>query len=162
MPPSAFIGDEAEYPLHLMPYASLTLSDGRGANQPWLQEVPDPMTTARWNTWVELNPSTAARFGLVNNSVVRIVSPYGELEAPVVLYPGIRPDVIAVPLGQGHQDLGRFAAGRGAQVMNLIAPDGARDELLWASTRVRLEPLGRFKTLARLENLEGEGRESIR
>jgi anaerobic selenocysteine-containing dehydrogenase len=160
VPPAAFIGEPERYPFYLLPYESITLSDGRGANQPWLQETPDPMTTARWGTWVELNPETASRLGLTDNDLVLVSSPVGQLTAPVVVYPGIRPDVVAIPIGQGHQDYGRYAAGRGSNVMELIAPSAGRLE--WGSTRVQLEPVGESVKLARLESLDGEGRESIR
>jgi anaerobic selenocysteine-containing dehydrogenase len=162
--PAEFLGDAGTYPFYLMPYESVTLSDGRGANQPWLQETPDPMTTAQWNTWVEINPVTAEHLGLEDNDVVRIRSPYGELEASVVLFPGIRPDVIAIPTGQGHTDLGRFAMDRGANVMQLIAPapGGMEGQLTWGATRVSVEPIGKVKQIARLESLDGEGRENLR
>jgi anaerobic selenocysteine-containing dehydrogenase len=122
------------------------------------------MTTARWETWVELNAETAASLGVADNDVVRVISPYGELEAPVVVYPGIRPDVVAMPVGQGHKDYGRFAQDRGSNPIRLIAPleEPESGALAWGATRVRLEPTEGRKVLARLENLEGEGRESLR
>lgn len=152
------------FPYFLLPYPSLLLSAGRGANQSWLQETADPMTTARWNTWVEINPQTAAELGLQDNDLVRVSSAGGALQAPVVLNRGLRPDVIAIPLGQGHQDYGRLAAGRGANVIELItgASPGEVPRLNWASTRVQLEPVVGTQKLARLESLEGEGRETIR
>lgn len=158
-----FAGDAESYPFHLHPYASVTLSGGQGANLPWLQEAPDPMTTARWGTWVELNPETAHALGVEDNDVVRVTSPYGQLEAPVVVYPGIHPEVIAIPVGQGHTDYGRFAAGRGSNPLRLVAPatDADSGGLAWGATRVRLERTGKTQTLARLENLDGEGRESL-
>ncbi|HZD55459.1 MAG TPA: molybdopterin dinucleotide binding domain-containing protein, partial [Anaerolineales bacterium] len=159
-----FEGQAETYPFHLYPYPSLTLSDGRGANLPWLQETPHPMTTACWGTWVELNPETARSLGVIDNDVVRVISPHGELEASVVVYPGIRPDVVGMPVGQGHQDYGRFAQNRGSNPMALVAPlvDANAGALAWGATRVRLEPVGRRKVIARLESLEGEGRESLR
>lgn len=162
--PAQFSGDSAKFPYYLVPFESLALSDGRGANQPWLQEIADPMTTAHWNTWVEINPETAATLGLTDNDIVRVISPQGQLEAPVVVYPGIRPDAVAIPTGQGHRDYGRYAAERGANVIGLISPvpNQASGTFAWGATRVRLEPVGRSGRLARLENLDGEGRESIR
>ncbi len=160
LPAAEFLGDSQALPYHLMPYESITLSDGRGANLPWLQEAPDPMTTARWNSWVELGTETADQLGLHDDDLVRVSSSAGEFIAPVVVYPGIRPDVVAIPTGQGHQDYGRFAAGRGSNVMGLLAP--STESLLWASTRVRLERVGESSPLARLESLDGEGRETIR
>lgn len=163
IPKAEFVGAETEYPYHLYLYESVTLSDGRGANQPWLQEAPDPMTTARWNTWVEINPETAAQLGLQDNDLVLIRSPHSELRAIVVVFPGIRPDVVALPLGQGHSDLGRFASDRGANAFKLIAPSEEETGLpLWSSTRVQLIPQRASAPLARLESLDGEGRENLR
>jgi anaerobic selenocysteine-containing dehydrogenase len=159
----AFLGDPASYPYHLVPYESLTLTDGRGAHLPWLQEVPHPMTTARWNSWVEIHPQAAARLGVKDNEVVRVVSPTRSLELPVVVYPGMLPDVVAIPTGQGHEASGRFASKRGGNVFQLIpAPNVDTGYFLWRTTRVRLEPVGRTQAIARLENLEGRGRERIR
>ncbi|HEX6304497.1 MAG TPA: molybdopterin-dependent oxidoreductase [Anaerolineales bacterium] len=159
-----FDEEQEQYPFHLYPYSSILLSDGRGANLPWLQEVAHPMTTARWGTWVELNPETAASVGVEDNDVVRVISPYGELEAPVVVYRAIRPDVVAMPVGQGHEDFGRFAKDRGSNPVRLIAAleDLDSGALAWGATRVRLEPTGAKKVIPRLESLDGEGRESIR
>ena len=159
-----FEGDPDVYPLYLYPYSSSALTDGRGANLPWLQEIPDAMTTARWENWVELNPETAHSLGVEDNDIVRVISPYGELEAAVVVYPGIRPDVVAMPVGQGHGDYGRFAEHRGSNPVTLLAPvtDPDTGALAWGATRVNVEPTGQKKTLARLENLDGEGRETLR
>ena len=38
--------DDAEYPFALLPFESVKLADGRGANRPWLQALPDPCTSA--------------------------------------------------------------------------------------------------------------------
>jgi anaerobic selenocysteine-containing dehydrogenase len=156
-------GEVGVYPFHLHIYPSIALSDGRGANLLWLQGTPDPMTTASWGTWVELNPETASSLGVTNNDVVRVISPHGELEAIVVIYPGIRPDVVAIPVGQGHDHYGRFAEGRGSNPLALISTitDPESGSLAWGASRVRIEPTGQKKTLARMENLAGEGRESL-
>jgi anaerobic selenocysteine-containing dehydrogenase len=159
-----FAGDAGDYPFHLYPFPSVSLSDGRGANQPWLQETPDPMTTVQWGTWVELNPETARELGVEDNDIVQVESPHGVLEVPVVVYPGIRPDVVAIPLGQGHQDYGRFSRpSSSSNPLVLVAPatDPDSGALAWGATRVRLTPTGRKMQLARLESLDGEGRESL-
>jgi anaerobic selenocysteine-containing dehydrogenase len=159
-----FEGDPQDYPFHLYPYSSITLTDGRGAHLPWLQEAPDPMTTVQWGMWVEINPKTASELGISDNDVLLVESPYGSLEAAVVIYPGIRPDVVAIPVGQGHMDYGRFAqAVSGNNPLALVAPvtDPGTGALAWGATRVRLKPTGRVKTLARLESLDGKGRESL-
>lgn len=159
-----FEGNLEDYPFYLYPYSSIGLSDGRGANQPWLQETPDPMTTVQWGTWVEINPKTASSLGVTDDDVVQVESLYGSLEASVVVYPGIRPDMVAIPVGQGHQDYGRYARSvSGINPLALVAPvtDPNTGALAWGATRVRLKPTGRKHALARLESLDGDGRESL-
>jgi anaerobic selenocysteine-containing dehydrogenase len=157
-------GDPVTYPYHLYAYPTVGLGDGRGANLPWLEELPETMSTARWQTWIELNPQTARHLGVENNDVVKVISPQGEIEAVVVIFPGIRPDVVAIPVGRGHTDYGRYAAGRGSNPIRLLAPaiDNQTGTLAWGATRVRLESTGQQYNLARLESLDGEGRERIR
>ncbi|HSK66558.1 MAG TPA: molybdopterin-dependent oxidoreductase [Anaerolineales bacterium] len=132
-----------------------------GANKPWLQEIADPTTTVMWNTWVEINPETAHELGLENDDVVKIISEAGEVEAPVYLYPAIHPEVIAMPFGQGHTAYGRYAQGRGANPVNLLAPHfNEAGDLAFAGMKVRLEKTGRQQILSRLESrigVYGEG-----
>ena len=83
----------------------------------------------------------------------------------VVVYPGIRPDAVAIPVGQGHSDYGRFAERRGSNPLSLVAPllgQAPGLPLQWAATRVRVEGTGRRQELARLESLDGAGREKLR
>jgi anaerobic selenocysteine-containing dehydrogenase len=143
-----------EYFLHI--YPSTLMGDGSGANKPWLQEAPDPMTTVMWNSWVEINPITADRLGLKDDDLVKIISTQGEVEASVYRYPAIRPDVIAMPFGQGHTAYGRYAEGRGsnpAKVIPLI-PNSAGD-LAFAAVKVRIEKTGKTRPLARNESRLG-------
>jgi anaerobic selenocysteine-containing dehydrogenase len=162
LPPSLSVapaeqdGSVTEYPFLLYPYVSVARGEGRGASQPLLQETPDPMTTASWDTWVEINPQTASTLGLSMDEVVRVKSPHGEISAIVYLYPAIRPDVVAVPLGEGHSALGRFAKDYGANVLSILAPVTTADgELAFAATRVTLEKLDRRRVLPRIENNVG-------
>ncbi|MBV6396566.1 MAG: Nitrate reductase [Anaerolineales bacterium] len=150
--------EEGEF--FLVPFVSPTLGEA-GANKPWLQEAPDPTTTVMWNTWVEINPETAHELHLENDDIVRIVSAAGEVEAPVYLYPAIRPDTIAIPFGQGHTAYGRYAAGRGVNPADLFGPRvNEAGDLAFAGTKVRVEKAGKYRVLSRLESkigVYGEG-----
>ena len=136
-----FSGDEKEFPLHLQVYASTSFYDGRGAPLPWLQQLPDPMTTAVWDSWVEINPTTAAELGISFGDLVEITSPQGALRVPAIIFPGIRPDMVAMPLGQGHKDMGRYAKGRGENALQLLSLTGEGTKPLpaWNATRVRIK-----------------------
>lgn len=147
---------------HLLVYPSPILAEA-GANKPWLQEIPDPMTTVMWNTWLEINPKTAEELGLHNDDVVRVVSPFGAVEVSVYKYPAIRPDVVAIPFGQGHTAYGRYAENRGVNPADLlgILLNGAGD-LAFAGIKVRIEKTGKKRELSRMESklgVYGEGLE---
>jgi molybdopterin-containing oxidoreductase family iron-sulfur binding subunit len=139
--------------LVLVAYPSATLFDGRGANKGWLQELPDVAAKITWQTWVEIHSETAARLGVVDGDVVRVSSPHGAVEVPAKVYPGVRRDVAAMPIGQGHTAYGRSARGRGANVLDLLAGDATdpAGALAFCSTRVTLARTGRRMPLATTE-----------
>ncbi len=138
-----FEGTPGEYPLHFLPYAS-TFLDGGLAHLPWLQEMPDPLTSAMWSSWLEINPATAAALGIADGDVIRVTSAHGVIEAAALLSPGIAPSIVAMPAGQGHTAFTRYASHRGANPLGILAPvtDPATGALAWAATRVRVERIG--------------------
>jgi len=144
-PPQAaeFSGPPEQSPLQLQIYASLNFYDGRSSHLPWLQQLPDPMSTAVWGSWLEINPQTATKLGIRQGDLVEVSSPAGTLQLPAVVYPGIRPDVVACPIGQGHQGLGRYADGRGVNPLQLVAlPQPSGSQLpAWGGTRVQIRRL---------------------
>jgi anaerobic selenocysteine-containing dehydrogenase len=141
---ASFDGDAQQYPFFFLPYASSQFGDGSAAHLPWLQEMPDPMTSAMWSSWVEINPATAERLGIAEHDVVEITSSQGSVRAPAVIFPGIAPDVVAMPVGQGHSTFTRYASGRGDNPASIIAPmkESATGSLAWAATRVRIARVG--------------------
>ncbi len=60
--------------MYLVVYSHPVLGDGRGANKPWLQEIPDPVTKIIWQTVVEMNPVTAEKMGLDNGDLVTVTT----------------------------------------------------------------------------------------
>jgi anaerobic selenocysteine-containing dehydrogenase len=138
-----FDGDAATYPFHFLPYASLQFGDGSSAHLPWLQEMPDPMTSAMWSSWVEINPQTAERLQLAHGDLVDITSSQGTLRAPVMIFPGIAPDIVAMPVGQGHETFTRYASGRGVNPIGILAPVATdAGTVAWAATRVKIARAG--------------------
>jgi molybdopterin-containing oxidoreductase family iron-sulfur binding subunit len=102
------------------------LGDGRGANKPWLQELPDPVTKTMWQTVAELHPTTAARLGVDNGDLVKVATSAGSLTIPAYLYLGIRPDTVAVAAGRGQTRAGRYAkAGENAYTLLPFAEDAS-------------------------------------
>ena len=128
----------------LVVYPTAQFYDGRGANRSWMQEQPDAITKAVWNSWVEMHPDMAAELDVERGDIVRVESGHGAIEAPVYVYRGIRPDTVAIPLGQGHTEYGRHARGRGVNPLDLLAPtaDPGSGALAYAGTAVTVTPTG--------------------
>src|SRR5437867_2845043 len=129
--------ESAGYPFSLQPFISVPLGEGRTSNVPWMQELPDPMSSIVWGSWVEINPRTAAEIGIEENDLVWLESESGRIKVPAYFTPAARPDVVSVPFGQGHKFYGGYAAGRGANPWEAIVPWRVKDvgETAWAATR---------------------------
>lgn len=106
---------------------SIRFFDGRGANRPWLLELPDALTNVAWQTPVLMHPETLAAKGLKHAELIRIESPQGALEAPAYEMEGVRPNVLVMAMGQGHTSYGRYAKGNGADPVRILPakPDPA-------------------------------------
>ncbi len=130
-----FIG-EGEY--YFMAYPSYKYYDGRGANKPWLQELPEAITTGVWSSWVEVHPDTAEKLGVKLGDFLSIESPQGVIETQVYVYQGIRPDTLSVMIGQGHTSYGRYAKDRGVNPITILplATDTKSGGFAWLSTKV--------------------------
>ncbi len=94
-------------PYELLLMAKVGLGDGRHAFNPWLQELPDPITKMTWDNYLSLSPATAKGLGLEQGDIAA-VRPEGfpELALPVVVQPGQDDRTVAVALGYGRKEGG--------------------------------------------------------
>jgi anaerobic selenocysteine-containing dehydrogenase len=135
-----FDGDPTQYGFHFLPHPSTALFDGSLAHLPLLQELPDPLSSAMWSTWLELNLQTAEQLGIRQGDLVEVTSTQGSIRVPAFPSPGIAPDVVAMPVGQGHENFTRYATGRGENPIRILAPvkEPETGALAWAATRVKI------------------------
>jgi anaerobic selenocysteine-containing dehydrogenase/Fe-S-cluster-containing dehydrogenase component len=157
---------------YLVTYLSPVLGDGRGANKPWLLELPDPVSKVLWSSWVEIHPQAAAKLGIERGDFVEVTTPNGKVRAPAYLYLGIRPDTIALAIGQGHASAtklddfepkhtdartiqwgyGRYARGLGVRAHDLLAPrTDLAGSLALVSTKATIAKTGDHEVLVSTE-----------
>ena len=142
---------------YLLPFAHNSLLDGRNAHLPWMQAVPDPITTITWQTWVDINHRRAAELNLREGDVVRIESADGYITALVYPNPALPPNVVAVPLGQGRYSGSQYVSGsdprESSNVMDLLSPGHTAETgaLAWAANRVRIVPTGESLKVSKFE-----------
>jgi molybdopterin-containing oxidoreductase family iron-sulfur binding subunit len=142
------------YRYHLTPFTQTGVGDGQRAHLPWMQATPDPITTATWRTWIEINLRLAEDLGIREGDVIKVTSPRGSIEALAYPHPGVPPSTVAIPLGQGHSDMGRYAKDRGANVFSILSTltDTESGALAWAATKVNIEKMDDWVRVPKFEN----------
>ncbi|MEO6883022.1 MAG: TAT-variant-translocated molybdopterin oxidoreductase [Bacteroidia bacterium] len=104
-------------------YEKVGIGNGNQANNPWLQELPDPISKVTWDNYITMNPSDMkdAKYNLLEEDdrqgSVATVSANGiTVELPVYPQPGQAKGTIGMAVGYGRTDIGRVAEGVGANV----------------------------------------------
>ena len=153
-------GTQDDYTLVL--YSKVGMPSSRLAHNPWLQELPDPVTKVAWDNYVCVSPRTAEQLGVVEGDEVEISAGDMRIELPAYVLPGQHDRVLGVALGYGCPGTERFAT-IGPQWLEGLptVPPGkpvgrnAAPFLNWKEgalhrTRegVRIRPTGRHRDLA--------------
>jgi Fe-S-cluster-containing dehydrogenase component len=89
-------------------YPKVGMPNGSHAYNPWLQELPDPITKVTWDNYACLSPAAATRMNVRQGDVVRFEG-IERLELPVLIQPGQHDQVVAIALGYGSKLSERFA-----------------------------------------------------
>ncbi len=102
-----------------------SLWDGRYANNPWLQELPAPLTKLTWDNPLLIAPELARRTGLRNGDRVNLRTGTGAMSIPVWVQPGQAHDVVLVWLGNGRRVTGGVGTEVGWDVYPMTGGDGS-------------------------------------
>jgi molybdopterin-containing oxidoreductase family iron-sulfur binding subunit len=129
MTPAAARPPEGTYSMIL--YSKVGMPDASHAYNPWLHELPDPISKVTWDNYACLSPTVAGRLGVSDGDLVRLETSAaggrsGVLELPVFVQPGQHDQVVAVALGYGSLLSKRFANVGPAwlQARPTVGPDG--------------------------------------
>ena len=134
-------------------FAHPFLYDGRHANRPWAQEVPEPVTGHVWGSWAEISPATAESLGLVEGDNIKLTTDAGSIEVGFFASPGIHDDMVAVVMGNGHEGGGRYADLAGANPLHLLS------EMQYAGASVTVAKGGKNTTMSsQIGNLDQDHR----
>ena len=149
--------DSGKYPFYLVPFEGVGIGAGEYSHLPWAQSAPDPLTSAAWTTWVELNPITAKELDVKDHDIVLVESnTTNAIRGLVYINPATPPQVVAIPMGQGHRAFTSYAAKRGANVLDIIEPteEVITGSFAWGGTRVNVSRTNRKGDLPKLEGIE--------
>ena len=115
-------GDEAAYPLILIPFDTMRLWNGYIGNPQFvIKSVPDTVLKKN-DVLVEVNPATAKSIGLRDGAYAVLSTPKGKARVKVHFYEGVMPGLVALPRGLGHSAYENNLAGKGVNFNELIGP----------------------------------------
>ncbi|WP_299271767.1 TAT-variant-translocated molybdopterin oxidoreductase [uncultured Psychroserpens sp.] len=99
--------------LELSLYTKVSMGDGQQANNPWLQELPDPLTRTTWDNYLTMSAKDAEKYqvknwhvanGGLNSSLVELTVNGVPVTVPVIIQPGQAQGSIGLALGYGRKD----------------------------------------------------------
>jgi len=102
--------------LELVLYEKIAIGGGKYTNNPWLLEMPDPITTATWDNYVCVPVKYAEENNLKIEDVVKV---NGEFDLPVIVQPGQPEGTVSIALGYGRTAAGKAGNGIGKNVFHL-------------------------------------------
>lgn len=116
---AAELGNFKASDLELVLYTKSSMGDGTQANNPWLQELPDPLTRMSWDNYLTISPKDAEKFGIENDlnarmqldgSIVNLtVNGVTIKDVPVFIQPGQAEGSVGLALGYGKKNSGATA-----------------------------------------------------
>jgi molybdopterin-containing oxidoreductase family iron-sulfur binding subunit len=141
-----------ESDLVLTLYSTVALNDGRYANNPWLQELPDPVSKVCWDNYLSISPADATTMGLEDEMMVIMDG----IEIPVLIQPGQAWGTVSLALGYGRTSAGKVGDGVGINAFRWVSR--RQGHRTYINHRISLEKTGKTYPIARTQthhNMEG-------
>jgi molybdopterin-containing oxidoreductase family iron-sulfur binding subunit len=138
--------------IYLALYAKLSMYDGRNANNAWLQELPDAISSVTWDNYVNVGSALAKKLDLKDDDVVEVSSGGRAVELPVHVQPGLHSQVVSIAVGYGRTSAGRVGDHAGVDAFPLTqvaaGSQSSGPTLVYAGQKVQLRKTGKFYKLA--------------
>ena len=95
----------------LVLYNKVSMRSSRHSHNPWLQELPDPVSKVSWDNYVCISPRDAEKLGIADGDVVKVSDGKNgsQIELPALIQPGQHDRVLAIALAYGCKGTDRFA-----------------------------------------------------
>ncbi|GAB3963040.1 TAT-variant-translocated molybdopterin oxidoreductase [Spirosoma harenae] len=107
--------------MELAIYEKIGVGTGAMANNPWLQELPDPISKACWDNYAAISQKTAKDMKLAQNDLVTVTVNGKSVELPVLVQPGQADNTVSIAIGYGREKGGKSANGVGKSVYPFVS-----------------------------------------
>jgi len=122
--------------LSLILKPSHSISDGRFANNGWLQELPNPVSKIVWDNYASISPSTAKKYDLKDFDIVEISVEKRKIQIPVFIQAGMADDFIAIELGYGRIKAGEVGEGVGFNANVLTGKNSSISKWVYSNIKI--------------------------
>ena len=99
-----------ENAIELTVYENVAVGDGKAANNPWLQELPDPVSKVTWDNYIAIAPKHAEKLGISELDLAEVKTEKYSLTLPVLIQPGQAIGTVSIALGYGRTKAGKAGA----------------------------------------------------
>ena len=140
--------------LQLVVFEKNYIRNGRYANNPWLQEMPDPITKVCWDNYVAVPYGMAMEKGWKDGDKVTVTAGKVSATLPIIVQPGQANNSIAIAVGYGRGEMaGRVAKGVGVNAFPFVTLN--EDNCFTYDSVVTLNPTGERVTMAKTQTYIG-------
>jgi MoCo/4Fe-4S cofactor protein with predicted Tat translocation signal len=110
--------------IELVTYEKTGLGNGTHGNNPWLHELPDPITKICWDNYFAVLPAFATKMGWRQGTVIEVKSGNTTVKGPVLLQPAMADETIAVAIGYGRTKTGKAGDNVGVNAYPFVSMSG--------------------------------------
>ena len=106
--------------IEVVVYEKAGVGNGAQANNPWLQELPDPVSKITWDNYLAVSPKDAREKGWRQGNIVTVKTTKTSVKIPVLIQPGQTPGTVSIALGYGRTKAGKTADNIGWNAYPLV------------------------------------------
>ncbi|HEX2920445.1 MAG TPA: 4Fe-4S dicluster domain-containing protein [Bacteroidales bacterium] len=137
---------------------SISIGNGIHSNNPWLMELPDPVSRQTWENVAGISPTDAVSMGVVTGDMIKIGQ---EITIPALVQPGQAEGTISISLGYGHENSGPVSNGNGVNVFPLTTYNNGNRSYVYSTDEIK--KTGQNRQVALVQTHDSmEGRPLIR
>jgi len=139
-------------------YETIALGNGLHTNNPWMMEMPDPISKVCWDNFAAISPKMAEKLGITTGDMLKLADGF---ELVAFIQPGQAEGTVSIAYGYGRSKAGKVAEGVGVNVFPFIKMEGGNRQAFMATSSVA--KTGKKYNLASTQTHHSmEGRDIVR
>ena len=146
--------------LNIVAFNKYGIGNGDMSNNPWLQELPNPVTKGTWDNYAMISPAFAKENSIKSGDMVEVSNGSHSVKIPAIVQPGTDKGTIAIALGYGRTVAGKVAKNLGGNAYPFVKFNGTFN---YSGSFGTIKKTGVFKGLAQTQTHHSmEGRDIVR